>query len=77
MSGQAIRTKYYPATNHKPSCIRAKCEAGSIRVPYNHSLNLADNHLAAFLEMRGRLDWIHLGGWEAGVFNGDFYWVRK
>lgn len=32
---QAITTKYLPATNTKPSRIKAECEAGSLTLPFN------------------------------------------
>jgi hypothetical protein len=35
---QAIQTKYIPATNHKPSRIKAWCERGSITVSYDYEL---------------------------------------
>ncbi len=34
---QAITTYYIPATNFKPSRIKAKCQRGSITVSYDHS----------------------------------------
>lgn len=36
---QAIKTKYLPATNTKPSRIKAECEAGSITISYDYRLN--------------------------------------
>jgi hypothetical protein len=34
---QAIVTRFLPATNTKPTRIKAMCERGSIVVPYNHT----------------------------------------
>jgi hypothetical protein len=44
---QAIITKYVGATNTKPSKIVAKCQRGSLRVSYDHGLNIDENHKAA------------------------------
>lgn len=44
---QAITTKFLPPTNFKPSRIKARCQRGSIIVPYDHSLNHDSNHIAA------------------------------
>jgi hypothetical protein len=44
---QAIRTHYLPATNFKPSRIKAVCERGSLTVSYDSGLNENDAHAAA------------------------------
>jgi hypothetical protein len=44
---QAITTKYLPATNTKPSRIKAACERGSITVSYDSAGSDEDAHVAA------------------------------
>jgi hypothetical protein len=44
---QAIQTKYLPATNFKPSRIKATCAAGSITIAYPHELSGQAVHRAA------------------------------
>lgn len=44
---QAILTQYLPATNTKPSRIKAECERGSVIVSYPHDLSGADCHVFA------------------------------
>lgn len=44
---QAIKTKYLPATNTKPSRIKATCERGSIIISYPHELSGDEVHIAA------------------------------
>jgi hypothetical protein len=74
---QSIRTRYHGPTNTRPSAISAKCEAGSIRVSYDHSLNIADNHKAACAKMLRKLGWDAppYGDMVGGEFDGDTYWV--
>jgi hypothetical protein len=44
---QAIITKYLPATNTKPSRIKASCERGSIVITYPSDLSGDAVHVAA------------------------------
>lgn len=44
---QAIRTRYLPATNHRPSRIKAECDRGSIVVSYDTHTTDLDAHIAA------------------------------
>lgn len=53
---QAIITKYLPATNTRPSRIKATCERGSATIPLDHSLNDGDNHRAACDFLCARFD---------------------
>lgn len=71
---QAIRTRYHGPTNTKGSRLSAQCEAGRIYVPYDHALNLSDNHEAAAKALANRLGWKRhpmIGG----VFEHDHYWT--
>ena len=44
---QAIRTRYFSASDTKGSRIQAKCSGGSIYVSYDHELDHEDNHRSA------------------------------
>ncbi len=74
---QAIRTKYFGPTNFKGSHIQAKCEAKTIKVAYDHGLNIDENHKAAMLKLCAALGWNtdHYADMVGGVFAGAHYWV--
>ena len=44
---QAIKTKYYGATNHRCARIKATCEAGQITIPWSYDLGTEANHDSA------------------------------
>lgn len=44
---QAIVTKYLPATDFKPSRIKASCERGSITLTFGHQESIDLEHIAA------------------------------
>lgn len=73
---QAIKTKYLPATNTKPSRIKAECEAGSITISYDYSLNIDQLHQKAACMLIEKLEWkpvfIHTGS-----FGTDYYHVLE
>ena len=54
---QAIETRYLGATNTKGGRIKATAWAGSVTVPYDHALDVQDNHRAAQLALRHKLGW--------------------
>lgn len=66
---QAIVTKYIPCTNFRPSRVKAKCQAGSITLSWDHALDLIDNHAAAARALAARFGWS--GRWEAGANAGN------
>lgn len=70
---QAIRTRYYGPTNTRGSRIVAKCEAGTYSMPYNHALNLEENHAACAAGFIAKLNWTRYS-YACGVFEGDYYW---
>ncbi len=41
---QAIQSRYLPATNTKPSRIKAWCERGSLTLPYPHEYDTSAAH---------------------------------
>lgn len=67
---KAIQTKYLPATNFKPSRIKAWIEGGaSVTVCYNSYNDERDAHRAAAEKLHAKLEWERV----SGAFNG--YWV--
>ena len=54
---QAITTKYIGPTDHRCSRVKAKCDAGSVTVPWDHDLGVEENHTAAMKELALRLGW--------------------
>ena len=44
---QAIKTKYYGATNYRGARIKATCEAGHITIPWSYDLGTEANHDSA------------------------------
>ena len=54
---QAIITKYYGPTDTRGSRIGAKCNAGTISIPYPHELSGEACHLAAAQALADKLGW--------------------
>ncbi len=48
---QAITTKYLGHTNYRGTRIKASCSRGSLTVSGDASLNLAENHIKAAVEL--------------------------
>lgn len=71
---QAIVTKYLGPTNFRGSRVKATCDAGSITLGWDHSLNSEDNHTRAAQALADKLGWKGTmigGGLPAG--NGNAY----
>lgn len=54
---QAIHTHTMRPTNTKGGRIKATAWAGSVTVPYDHALNVEDNHRAAAGALLAKLGW--------------------
>jgi len=52
---QAIKTKYISATDYKGTRIKAECDALTIIVSWNDSLDTEANHVAAAHELCARM----------------------
>ena len=75
---QAIITKYLPCTNHRESRVKAVCEAGSLTLGWDHSLNVEENHQRVAQALQTKLGWTggHYGTLVGGGMPGSGYcWV--
>lgn len=70
---QAIITKYIPATNTKPSRIKASCERGSLIQSIDHSLNDGENHRSACDALCAQFDAEDIA---RGHPKSDLHWGR-
>lgn len=72
---QAIRTRYCGPTDTRGSRIIAKCEGGSITVPYDYSRDAEGNHRKTAEALLACMGWeaLYIGG----VFDDDYYWVAS
>lgn len=57
MMYQAITTKYLGPSNVRGSRIKARAEAGSVTLSYNHRLDSAENHKAAAVALCKKFKW--------------------
>lgn len=71
---QAVITKYIGPTNTKGSRVKASCEAGSITVNWDHSLNSDQNHDAACQALLDKLGWS--GEWIGGGTSTGYVYVN-
>ena len=81
---KAITTKYIGPTNYRGSRIKAVAEGGnSITLSYDDALNSDQNHLAAAVALRDKMNWkdsgkLLGGGTEKGyVFVFSNTWLRE
>jgi hypothetical protein len=68
---QAIATHYIGPTNTRGSRVKAQCEAGSVTLEWDDSLNQTMNHAAACRALLTKLDW--RGHWYMGGIRGRGY----
>jgi hypothetical protein len=54
---QAIMTKYLCPTDTRGARVKASCEAGSVIVTWDHSLNIDQNHTRAASALAHKLGW--------------------
>lgn len=66
---QVIVTKYFGATDHHGSRVKAKSQAGSVTVPWDHALDVRENHAVAARGLCRKLDW--KGLWLGGALPDD------
>ncbi len=61
---QAITTKFLGPTNFRGSRVKARAEAGSVTVEWDHALDPAGNHARAAKALAEKKGWA--GRWIAG-----------
>jgi hypothetical protein len=71
LMNQAIRTQYFGPSAARGSRIIARCEAGSVTIPYSHE---GGEHREAFETLVRKLGWGD-SYWVVGGFGQDYYWV--
>lgn len=73
---QAITTRYHGPTSTRGSRITARASAGSVTLPYDHSLDGVDNHALAAHNLANKLGWV--GVWVGGMTHGsDCVWTQS
>ena len=70
---QAIQTKFIPCTNFRPSRVKARAEAGSISLEWDHALNVDENHEKAANALCAKLGWNTYGKLIGGNLPGGGY----
>lgn len=65
---QAIVTKYIPATNTKPSRIKAECRRGKLIVSYNYDLDDVDNHREAAKALQAKFNAEDMANYGSTIF---------
>ncbi len=58
---QAIRTKYHGPSNTRGSYMTADAESGTVKMSYNHSLSVSDNHAAVCQAYITKMGWDSYG----------------
>jgi hypothetical protein len=66
---QAIVTRYIPATNTKPSRVKATADAGSVMLSWNCALNIENNHAFVAKALAEKFGW--RGAWYQGGMPGS------
>ena len=66
---QAIVTKYIGPTNFRGARIKARAAAGTLTIPYDHALNIEQNHAKAAKAFALKLKWP--GFWVQGGMPDD------
>jgi hypothetical protein len=54
---QAIITKFLGPTDSRGSRVKAKCQAGSLTMSWDHALDVNENHRAAAIALIRKLGW--------------------
>jgi hypothetical protein len=66
---QAITTKFLGPTDSRGARVKARAQAGSVTVPWNHALGVEDNHIRAAQALAIKMDW--QGNWRGGALPDD------
>jgi len=71
---QAIKTKYYGATNYRGARVKATCNACQITIPWSYDLGAEANHDSARKSLQLKL--AHEGSKKFGYSYMDDPWLR-
>lgn len=80
---QAIKTKYVGPTNTRGARITASCDAGTVTLSRDSSLDSQGNHQKAAMALLNKIHSQsgHFDGWKGtwvgATYNGDTYWVNQ
>jgi len=55
---QAIVTRYLGPTDHRGARIKARADAGTITIPWNHAQDIEANHTTAAETLATKLGWV-------------------
>lgn len=55
---KAIETKYLGPTDYQGPRVKAKCDAGSLTLPWDHTLDVDDNHITVASRLAIKLGWL-------------------
>lgn len=70
---QAIVTTYHPPTNTRGARVSAKCDAGSVSVPWSYELAQGEEHARAAEALCRKLGWN--GALRGGAVGRGYVWV--
>lgn len=74
---QAIHTHFIGPSNVRGSRVKARADAGSVTIPWDHALDIEANHAAACRALVDKLGW-NYGDWFGGsAFDKGYCWVCK
>lgn len=72
---QAIVTKFIPPGEVRCARVKARVDAGSVTIPWDHSQGIQENHSRAAMALVERYNWG--GAWAGGcVFNQGYVFVQ-
>jgi len=73
---QSIQTSFLPPTNYKGARIVAKAQAGRLILPWDHELNVEQNHAKAARAFATRLSWYPEVLYGGVLRDGSYVWVQ-
>lgn len=70
---QTVETKFLGPTDSRGSRVKAKAEAGSVTLSWDHALGLEENHDAAARALIVKLEWTEREWVRGSAQNGSGY----
>lgn len=68
---QAIETRFIGPTNYRGSRVKAKAQAGSVTIEWDHAIGVDENHMRAAQALADRYGWSDRGGMWIGGGRAD------